>query len=192
MVSCMLQNRELSNQYWDDATRTSMYIINRIRTSSLDGVTPYEEWYLKKPNVRHFKVFGCLAYVHVPNKNIKKLDAKSESCIFIGYSESSKAYRLYYRKTRKIIISRDVIFDEWGAWSHKKLYVGDPPYDVNATNMHPKNQSKINPPNPPSPTKTSNDGTSSSSISTPSPTPTSMDEETPSVMSKRRKTLADA
>ena len=76
---------------------------------------------MKKPNVRHFKVFECLAYVHVSKELRKKLDAKSKSCIFIGYSDSSKAYRLYNPKTRKITISRDVIFDEGGYYSNKIL-----------------------------------------------------------------------
>ena len=50
-------------------------------------MTPYEAWYEKRPNANHFKVFGCLAYAHIPNQNRQKLDAKSEPCIFVGYSE---------------------------------------------------------------------------------------------------------
>ena len=90
---------------------------------------------------------------------------------------------MYNPKTRKIIISRDVIFDEGGAWIHQKLYVGDPPNDVNSTNMQSKNQSKISPPRPPSPPKTSNDSTSSSSTST------LKDKDTQSVVKKGRRTL---
>ena len=49
---------------------------------------------------------------HVPHMSKKKLDAKSENYIFLGYSEESKAYQLYNPKARKILTNRDVVFDE--------------------------------------------------------------------------------
>lgn len=81
MERCMLQTKGLSQSYLGDAVATTVYIINRSLTSALEKMTPYEAWYGKRPNVNHFKVFGCLAYVNVPDQNIKKLDAKSELCI---------------------------------------------------------------------------------------------------------------
>jgi len=119
----MLQTKGLSHCYWGDAVATAVYILNRSPTSALENMTPYEAWYGKRPNVNHFKVFGCLAYVHVPDQNIKKLDAKSELYIFIGYSETSKAYKLYNPLTNKLIVSRDVIFDEGGVYGHQKSHV---------------------------------------------------------------------
>jgi hypothetical protein len=62
--------------------------------------------------VQHLKIFGCVAYSHVPKELRNKLDHKAEKCIFIGYSERSKAYKLYNPKTKKFLISRDVHFDE--------------------------------------------------------------------------------
>ena len=56
---------------------------------------PQEAWSNKNQNVSHLRVFGCIAYAHVPNENRKKLDNKGEICIFVGYSEKSKAYELY-------------------------------------------------------------------------------------------------
>lgn len=58
----------------------------------MDNITPYECWLGKKPSVKHFNVFGCVAFVHMSDEHRKKLDVKSERCIFIGYSEYSKAY----------------------------------------------------------------------------------------------------
>ena len=58
------------------------------------------------------KVFGCVAYAHIPDQLRKKLDNKGEKCIFIGYSEESKAYKLYNPSTKKFIMSRDVHFIE--------------------------------------------------------------------------------
>ena len=60
----------------------------------------------------HFKVFGCKAYMHVPKENRKKWDSKTKKCIFVGYSITSKGYRLYDPVSRKICVSRDVLFDE--------------------------------------------------------------------------------
>ncbi|XP_070677916.1 uncharacterized protein [Malus domestica] len=58
------------------------------------------------------KIFGCAAYSHVPKELRNKLDHKVEKCIFIGYNERSKAYKLYNPKTKKFLISYDVHFDE--------------------------------------------------------------------------------
>jgi hypothetical protein len=49
--------------------------------------------------------------VHIPDDKRWKLDSKSKRCIFVGYSDSTKAYKLYDEEVRDIIISRDV-FDE--------------------------------------------------------------------------------
>jgi hypothetical protein len=100
----------------------SVYIFNRCPKSALDMMTPYEAWYEKKPNVNHFRVFGCVAYVHVVYQKRQKLDPKSESCIFFGYSEQSKAYRLCNPLTNSIVVSRDVIFYEGGVYGHKKCH----------------------------------------------------------------------
>lgn len=61
-------------------------------------------------------IFGCVAYALVSKEKRYKFDYKSEKCIFIGYSENSKAYKLYNRITMKVLISRDVVFIENEAW----------------------------------------------------------------------------
>ncbi|KAA0033891.1 integrase [Cucumis melo var. makuwa] len=81
------------------------------------SMTPYEAWCGEKPSVSHLRVFGSIAYSHIPNQLRGKLDDKSEKCIMVGYSENSKAYRLYNPVSRKIIISRDVIFSEDESWN---------------------------------------------------------------------------
>ncbi|KAG6532390.1 hypothetical protein ZIOFF_006230 [Zingiber officinale] len=75
--------------------------------------TPNEAWYGKKPNVTHVKSFGYLAYSHIPDALRTKHDDKSEKCIFVGYSERSKAYKLYNLKNKKKIMnSRGVLFNK--------------------------------------------------------------------------------
>ncbi|GMJ06888.1 hypothetical protein HRI_004358000 [Hibiscus trionum] len=79
-------------------------------------MTLNEAWSGKKPGIGHLKIFGCIAYAHIPEQIRKKLDDRGEKCIFIGYDERSKAYRLYNHLTKKLIISRDVEFDEAEYW----------------------------------------------------------------------------
>jgi len=117
MARSMLQNKSLPKQFWAEAVNTAVYILNRSPTKAILNTTPYEAWFNRKPNVDHFRVFGCIAYSHIPKENREKLDGKGEKCIFIGYSNESKGYRLYNPETKKMIISRDVIFDEASEWS---------------------------------------------------------------------------
>ena len=67
-------------------------------------------------SVSHLKVFGCVAYAHIPDELRRKLDKKGQKCIFVGYSEDTKAYKLYDPVTKKVIISRDVQFVENESW----------------------------------------------------------------------------
>jgi len=68
-------------------------------------------------SVSHLIVFGCVAYAHVPKERRGKVDNKSEKCIFTGYSEQSKAYKLYNPVTTKTIISIYVVFNERESWN---------------------------------------------------------------------------
>lgn len=77
---------------------------------------PFEAWRGTRPSVSHLRVFGCIAYALVNSQFRHKLDEKSEKCIFIGYCTQSKAYRLYNPLSGKILIRRDVVFDENASW----------------------------------------------------------------------------
>ena len=61
-------------------------------------------------------VFGSIAYTHVPDERRTKLDDKSEKYVFVGYDSSSKGYKLYNPNSGKIVISRDVEFEEEDCW----------------------------------------------------------------------------
>ena len=65
-------------------------------------------------------IFGCLVYIHVPKDKRSKLDPSRKRGIFVGYSETSKAYRIYVPGFKKIEITRDVTFDEDAAFSKSK------------------------------------------------------------------------
>ena len=75
-----------------------------------------EAWSGTKQFFTHMRMFGWMAYAHVPDQLRKKLDIKEVKCIFIGYSDESKAYKLYNPSTKKVIINRDVQFIEEESW----------------------------------------------------------------------------
>ena len=75
----------------------------------------------------HLRIFGCIAYAQVPQTKREKLNDCGEKCIFIGYSEESKSYKLYNPFTNKIVVSKDVISSKeelWGLsihWAFSKV-----------------------------------------------------------------------
>ncbi len=108
----MLSHAQLPKMYWAEAVATAVYIQNRLPTSVLKQETPYQKWCDKQPNVSHMKVFGCVAYAHVPEAERRKLDKKAVKLRFVGYANNAKGYRLFDEEKRRILIRRDVIFNE--------------------------------------------------------------------------------
>lgn len=112
LVRSMLSEKKLPKTFWPEAVNWTIHVLNRSPTLTVKNMTPEEAWGGSKPSVDHFRVFGCVSYAHVPDNKRTKLDDKSVRCVLLGVSEESKAYMLYDPITRKIIISRDVVFGE--------------------------------------------------------------------------------
>ncbi len=106
----------MPNYFWVEAVATAIYIMNQTPIVAIHGMTLEEKFTNKKPDVSHLKMFGCITYVHVPNKKRSKLDPKAEKCIFIGYSLKQKGYRCFNSSTHKLQVNRDVVFDEMVNW----------------------------------------------------------------------------
>lgn len=111
MARTMIIHSGLSEGFWAEAVRTSSYIRNRTTTKILQDQTPYEIWNGYKPAVGHLKVFGVKAVV-LDKTSTKKFAPKGTECVMIGYSETSKAYRLFNPNNSKVIVARDVVFFE--------------------------------------------------------------------------------
>jgi len=116
MVRSMLSEKRIPKSFWLEVVNWAMHVLNRSPTLAVKNRTPAEAWNGLKPSVAHFRVFGCISHVHVPNHKRVKLDAKSLKCVFLGVSENSKAYRIFDPISQKIIISRDVVFKEDQQW----------------------------------------------------------------------------
>ena len=89
-------------------------------TRALKELTPYELYRSRRPNIAHLRVFGCIRYVKIEGMKLKKLDDRSLMLVHLGTEPGSKSYRLYDPKTRKIKVSRDVVFDETRGWNWSK------------------------------------------------------------------------
>ncbi|KAH9699792.1 Integrase catalytic domain-containing protein [Citrus sinensis] len=87
--------------------------------------TPYELWKDRKPNIGYFKVFECKCFILNTKDNLGKFDLKSDVGIFFGYSNSSKAYRVYNKRTLVMEESMHVTFDEFNPSSAEKGVAND-------------------------------------------------------------------
>ena len=89
-------------------------MINRVPSRILNHKTPLnclKQWF---PHNRltsdlPLKIFGCTAFLHVPNLFRSKLEAKAEKGIFIGYASNQKGYRIFNPTTKKVQVSMEVV-----------------------------------------------------------------------------------
>ena len=91
---------------------TVAHVINRMPQAKLGFQSPYQVLYKKKPTITHFRVFGCVCYVFVPEQMRTKMEKKAIRCIFVGYDQQRKGWRCIDPTTNKAYVSRHVVFDE--------------------------------------------------------------------------------
>ncbi|KAD7477708.1 hypothetical protein E3N88_00844 [Mikania micrantha] len=107
----MLSESKLPIFFWAEAVNTTCYVQNRALLNKRHQKTPYEILFNQKPKVGHFKSFGCpCTLLHTePNH---KFDDKADECYFVGYSSEKVAYRVYNKKTRMIVESYYIDWQE--------------------------------------------------------------------------------
>lgn len=111
-AKCMIFDASLDDSYWAEACNMAVYLINRSVCASLVDKTPEEVWTGNKVDVSHLKIFGSTVMVHIPKQRRGKWNAKSEKHNFVGYDSDKKGFRCMNPKTKKLTLSRDVIFNE--------------------------------------------------------------------------------
>jgi hypothetical protein len=94
------------------AASTAVYIQNKCPHKALEEKTLEEVFTGKKPSVDHLRIFDSLVYIHVPKEKRTKLEPSGKKDTFVGYSETSKTYRIYVPGKKFIEVSRDVTFHE--------------------------------------------------------------------------------
>jgi transposase InsO family protein len=119
-TKAIIHDQSLPMTLWAETCMTAVYVQNRSPHRILKNITPEEAFTGVKPEIGHFRIFGCPVYFHVPKEKRSKLEPAGRKGTFVGYSESSTTYRIYIPSQRQIEISRDVIFEEDIAFQKSK------------------------------------------------------------------------
>nr|GFB87358.1 retrovirus-related Pol polyprotein from transposon TNT 1-94 [Tanacetum cinerariifolium] len=108
----MLSTANVPLFFWAEAIATACFTQNHFLVIPRHEKTPYHiinDW---KPSVKFFHIFGSVCYIVRDGENRDKMKEKGDECIFVGYSNQSRAYRVFNKRTRVIMESIHVNFDE--------------------------------------------------------------------------------
>nr|GEU59627.1 hypothetical protein [Tanacetum cinerariifolium] len=108
----MLSTSKLPLFFWAEAIVTACYTQNRSIIILTHDKTPYHIINDMKPSIKHLHIFGCIRYIIRDGENLDRMKEKEDLCILVGYSTQSKRYRVYNKKTRMIVESIHICFDE--------------------------------------------------------------------------------
>nr|GEZ21572.1 integrase, catalytic region, zinc finger, CCHC-type, peptidase aspartic, catalytic [Tanacetum cinerariifolium] len=117
------------------AVATVCYTKNRSIVRLLHNKTPYELLHGKLPDLSFLHVFGTLCSLTNDNENLGKLHPKADIGIFIGYAPTKKAFRIYNRRTRRIIKTIHVDFDELKAMASEQSSLGPALHEMTPTTI---------------------------------------------------------
>jgi hypothetical protein len=115
IVECaltLLSHASLLITHWTYAVTTALHLINRLPTPRLSHKSPWEKLFHKPPDISHFRTFGCICFPHLRPYNTHKLQPRTTSCIFLGYPAHTKGYICLDPTTKRVYISRHVLFNE--------------------------------------------------------------------------------
>ena len=112
MARSMLSEYNVSQSFWTEAINTACYCSNRLYCYPLKEKTPYELLNGRKPNIAYFWVFSCKCYILKKSTRLSKFDKKCDEGFVLGYSTTSKAYRVCNLDNGTLEEVHDVEFDE--------------------------------------------------------------------------------
>ena len=112
MARAMLYNKDVARNLWGEAINIACHTVNRVYFKLGTKKTPYELWKGRKPNVKYFRIFGSTCFILKDRENVEKFDSRSDEGIFLGYSSTSKAYRVYNKRTMKVMETVNVVINE--------------------------------------------------------------------------------
>nr|GFC46195.1 retrovirus-related Pol polyprotein from transposon TNT 1-94 [Tanacetum cinerariifolium] len=120
----MLIYAQASLFLWAEAVATACFTQNRSIVRLRHGKTLYKLMHGKQPDLSFFHVFDALCYLTNDSENISKLQPKVDIGSFIGYAPTKKAFRIYNRRTRRIVETIHVDFDELTAMASEQSSSG--------------------------------------------------------------------
>ncbi|GAV59916.1 hypothetical protein CFOL_v3_03447, partial [Cephalotus follicularis] len=113
MCRALINENNLPNYFWAEATNTSCYVLNRISIRPILKKTPYELWRGRKPNISYFHAFICKCFIHNNGKDhLGKFDSKVDEGIFLGYLTTIRTFRCFNKRTLLVEESMHSIFYE--------------------------------------------------------------------------------
>ena len=113
MARALLARSGLKSQYWGEACMTACFLLNRVlRKDSIHKKPPIEAFTGHRVDVSLLRVFGCAAYAKVPDALRTNMEPKSVRCVFLGYDAEKRGYRLLNVASQRVIVTRDVVFNE--------------------------------------------------------------------------------
>ena len=121
MARAMLHNKDVARNLWGEAVNTTCHTMNRVYFRPSTKKTPYELWKGRRPNMKYFRIFGNTCFILKDRENVGKFDSCSDEGIFLGYSFTSKAYRVYNKRTMKVMEIVNVVIDEYSDFSFEKV-----------------------------------------------------------------------
>ena len=107
----MLHNKDVVRNLWGEAVNTACHTVNRVYFKPSTKKTPYELWKGRKPNVKYFRIFGSTCIILKDREIVGKFDSWCDEGIFLGYSSTSKIYRIYYKRTMKVVFFTLLLVD---------------------------------------------------------------------------------
>uniref|UniRef100_A0A5S6QJ23 Integrase catalytic domain-containing protein n=1 Tax=Trichuris muris TaxID=70415 RepID=A0A5S6QJ23_TRIMR len=108
MARCMMIQSKVPMSFWAEAVSTANHIRNRCPSRSLNGKSPFEFWFGRKPHTGHFRTFGIKGFVLKKRLGKGKFDPRGIPCTFVGYSEVSKGFRVVLDGERRVSVTRDL------------------------------------------------------------------------------------
>ena len=112
MARALLYNKNVAKHLWGEAINIACHTVNSVYFRPGTKRTPYDLWKGRKPNVKYFRIFGSTCFILKDRENVGKFDSRSDEGIFLGYSSTSKAYRVYNKRTMKVMKTVNVVIDE--------------------------------------------------------------------------------
>nr|CCA17998.1 putative polyprotein [Albugo laibachii Nc14] len=104
----LAEHKNVEKEWWAEAVNSAAYITNRVPNHRRSNTTPFETCFGFKPDLGHLRVFGSTGFAHIDKSKRSKLDAKAYPCLFLGYTDDLKSYRVFNKLTNRVEISRSV------------------------------------------------------------------------------------
>nr|GFB14709.1 retrovirus-related Pol polyprotein from transposon TNT 1-94 [Tanacetum cinerariifolium] len=120
----MLADAKLPITFWAEAVNTACYVQNKVLVTKPHNKTPYELFNERSHSIGFLRPFGCHVMILNTLDHLGKFDAKGDEGYFVGYSLSSKAFRVFNKRTKKIEEKLHVDFLENKSIKKERVLIG--------------------------------------------------------------------